>query len=100
MARESDGKSATSGTDVRTACPRHCRTRQGPNTPAEQVDWAGLPVNLDLAFSRNQRDKVYAQHLKFERGGRFRRRSQEVCICDLADHSGINQDTRKSASGW
>ena len=29
----------------------------------EQVDWAGLPVNLDMVFSQRQRDKVYAQHL-------------------------------------
>ncbi len=30
---------------------------------AERVDWAGLPVNLDMVFSQRQRDKVYAQHL-------------------------------------
>lgn len=100
MARESEGKSGSSATDVRTVCPRHCRSRQGTNAPADQVDWAGLPVNLDLAFSQNQRDKVYAQHLKFERAGRFRRRAQEMCICDLVEHPDLNQDTRKSASGW
>ncbi|MDP7727304.1 hypothetical protein QXM59_03705 [Mycobacterium sp. TY813] len=100
MARESEGKSGSSATDVRTVCPRHCRTRQGTSASADQVDWAGLPVNLDLAFSQNQRDKVYAQHLKFERTGRFRRRAQEMCICDLAEHPDLNQDTRKSASGW
>ncbi|MBI2700582.1 MAG: hypothetical protein CK429_32185 [Mycobacterium sp.] len=93
MARESDGPSETA---LHTVCPRHCRTRQG----ADQVDWAGLPVNLDLAFSQNQRDKVYAQHLKFERAGRFRRRAQDVCICDMVDHPELNADTRKSASGW
>ncbi|MDP7707322.1 MULTISPECIES: hypothetical protein [unclassified Mycobacterium] len=85
---------------MHTVCPRHCRARQGSNTPAEQVDWAGLPVNLDFAFSQKQRDKVYAQHLKFERAGRFRRRAQDVCICDMTDHPDLNQDTRKSASGW
>lgn len=89
MARESEGKS---GTDVRAVCPRHRAT--------EQVEWAGLPVNLDLAFSQKQRDKVYAQHLKFESAGRFRRRAQEVCTCDMADHPELNEDTRKSASGW
>lgn len=100
MARESDGPA---GTDVRTVCPRHCGARQSAGTggaPADQVDWAGLPVNLDLAFSQKQRDKVYAQHLKFERTGRFRRSAQDVCICDMADHPELNQDTRKSASGW
>ncbi|WP_205873710.1 hypothetical protein [Mycobacterium camsae] len=59
-----------------------------------------MPVNLDLAFSQKQRDKVYAQHLKFESAGRFRRRAREVCTCDLADHPELNEDTRKSASGW
>ncbi|AFJ34886.1 hypothetical protein W7S_09555 [Mycobacterium sp. MOTT36Y] len=38
------------------------------------MDWAGLPVNLDVAFSRDQRDKVYAQHL-------MRRR---LCVCEIA----------------
>lgn len=31
--------------------------------PAGEVAWAGLPINLDLAFSHVQRDKVYLQHL-------------------------------------
>jgi sulfite reductase alpha subunit-like flavoprotein len=33
------------------------------DTATERVDWAGLPVNLDMVFSQRQRDKVYAQHL-------------------------------------
>jgi hypothetical protein len=32
-------------------------------SPVAEVAWAGLPVNLDLAFSQVQRDKVYLQHL-------------------------------------
>ncbi len=96
MARESDGPS---GTGVHTVCPLHGRVRQGA-APADQVDWAGLPVNLDLAFSQNQRDKVYAQHMRFRRTVRLRRRAQEICICDMADHPDLNQDARKSASGW
>ncbi|MHA7649352.1 hypothetical protein ACX9NE_05470 [Mycobacterium sp. ML4] len=98
MARDLDGPS---GTDLPTACPLHCRARQDA-TPAEQVDWAGLPVNLDLAFSQNQRDKVYAQHLKFRRAGLGRRapRAADVCVCELANHPDFNPDTRKSASGW
>jgi hypothetical protein len=35
--------------------------------PAEQVTWAGLPINLDLAFSHVQRDKVYVQHVTRKR---------------------------------
>lgn len=35
--------------------------------PAGQVAWAGLPINLDFAFSPVQRDKVYMQHLARER---------------------------------
>ncbi|OBH48872.1 hypothetical protein A5687_14710 [Mycobacterium mantenii] len=35
--------------------------------PAEQITWAGLPVNLDFAFSQAQRDKVYSQHLMRKR---------------------------------
>ncbi|WP_025737946.1 hypothetical protein [Mycobacterium genavense] len=35
--------------------------------PAGQVAWAGLPINLDFAFSPLQRDKVYMQHLTRER---------------------------------
>ncbi|MEM6107133.1 hypothetical protein AAHS21_12820 [Mycobacterium sp. 050272] len=31
--------------------------------PTGEVAWAGLPINLDFAFSYAQRDKVYAQHL-------------------------------------
>ena len=35
--------------------------------PADHVAWAGLPVNLDFAFSQTQRDRVYAQHLMRKR---------------------------------
>ncbi|MEE6140085.1 hypothetical protein SKC41_27635 [Mycobacterium sp. 050128] len=35
--------------------------------PAAEVAWAGLPINLDFAFSYAQRDKVYAQHLTRKR---------------------------------
>ena len=102
MARESDGPS---GANVHTVCPLHGKVRQGAangNAPADQVDWAGLPVNLDLAFSQKQRDKVYAQHLRFRRAA-LRRRAQDdaqICVCDMANHPEFNPDTRKSASGW
>jgi hypothetical protein len=35
--------------------------------PAGLIDWAGLPIDLDFAFSHVQRDKVYVQHLTRER---------------------------------
>lgn len=46
-------------------CPPQCRLaiRATRDPSREQVDWAGLPVNLDFVFSQNQRDKVYLQHL-------------------------------------
>ena len=39
----------------------------------DHVDWAGLPINLDMAFSRKQRDKVYMQHLMRKRGAQLSR---------------------------
>jgi len=44
---------------------------------AERVDWAGLPVNLDMVFSQRQRDKVYAQHLMRARAAGKELRSME-----------------------
>ncbi|OBL14131.1 hypothetical protein A5646_08095 [Mycobacterium sp. 1245499.0] len=69
-----------------------CRLRYGGagDEPAsDQVDWAGLPINLDFAFSRDQRDKVYAQHLLRRRGTQFGpwRHGGYVCVCDMADES-------------
>ncbi|OBA61958.1 hypothetical protein A5647_09220 [Mycobacterium sp. 1100029.7] len=42
--------------------------------PADHVAWAGLPVNLDFAFSQAQRDKVYTQHLTRQRWRALRER--------------------------
>ncbi len=74
---------------ARAACPLQCRVRRGAddNQPAEQVDWAGLPINLDLAFSPQQRDKVYTQHLLRKRGTQLRRwlpAGSHVCVCEQA----------------
>ena len=76
-----------------TAAP--CNAGCGTAAPTEdltsdQVDWAGLPVNLDFAFSRDQRDKVYTQHLLRRRGTQFGpwRHGVHVCVCDLADEHG------------
>nr|WP_293037423.1 hypothetical protein [Mycobacterium sp.] len=74
---------------IKNGCPLQCHLRRGGvgESPVdEQVDWAGLTVNLDFAFSRDQRDKVYAQHLMRRRGTPFGpwRRGAYVCVCDIA----------------
>jgi hypothetical protein len=69
---------------AKTACPLQCRLRHGPLS-RDHVDWAGLPTNLDLAFSQAQCDKVYAQHLLRKRQAQLRRwlpRGEQVCVCD------------------
>jgi len=76
------------GDTVRAVCPLQCRLRRGAaddDQPGDRVDWAGLPVNLDLAFSPQQRDKVYTQHLMRKRGTQLRRRLQDRgqwCACE------------------
>ncbi|WP_081290558.1 hypothetical protein [Mycobacterium asiaticum] len=70
-------------------CPLHCHSGNGSN----QLEWAGLPVNLDLAFSQNQREKVLAQHQVLRRGALLRSRLRDcapVCVCDDVDDSGSN----------
>lgn len=58
-------------------CPQ-CRRPRGATdehrldeAASDNVDWAGLPVNLDFTFSQVQRDKVYAQHLMRKRGSQL-----------------------------
>ena len=74
------------GRDAASAgCPLHCRLRHGA---ADEVNWAGLPINLDFAFSQAQRDKVYAQYLRRRSGaqqGRWFRDYAQICVCELAD---------------
>ncbi len=94
MARECDGSDRDA---VNTACPLRCRLRHGAASTdppsdqasaADQVDWAGFPVNLDLAFSPQQRDKVYMQHLMRNPGAqrwRWPRDVAQLCVCDIAD---------------
>jgi sulfite reductase alpha subunit-like flavoprotein len=55
--------------------------------PAEQVAWAGLPINLDFAFSHVQRDKVYVQHVTRKRWCSLRgaRDSEDVAAYDPLD---------------
>ncbi|MGD1170961.1 hypothetical protein ACKUVQ_20340 [Mycobacterium seoulense] len=73
---------------MQAVCPLQCRLRRGAaGDDGDQVDWAGLPINLDLAFSPQQRDKVYRQHLMRKRGTQLRRRlheSGQSCACEFA----------------
>jgi hypothetical protein len=80
---------------AKTVCPLQCRLRHGAAShyPGDQtsasdyVDWAGLPINLDLAFSHVQRDKVYAQHLMRKRGAQLRgwlHDGAQLCACEIA----------------
>jgi hypothetical protein len=79
---------------VKTVCPLQCRLRYGAasDNPGDQasaydhVDWAGLPIKLDLAFSQAQCDKVYAQHLMRKRRTQLRRWLYDralLCVCEI-----------------
>jgi hypothetical protein len=78
-----DSDSASAG------CPVHSGQQQA--SLGDQIDWAGLPINLDFAFSRKQRDKVYVQHLMRKRESQLSRRVQaptQQCSCDGAAGDG------------
>jgi hypothetical protein len=90
---------------VKAVCPLQCQLRHGPasdNPSSDQasrgdrVDWAGFPIDLDLAFSQRQRDKVYAQHLMRMRGAQLRRwlpNCAQLCVCETAtDHGRVDLD--------
>ena len=86
MAGECDGADRL----IKNGCPLQCRLRTGAVTDdlvADEVDWAGLRINLDYAFSREQRDKVYAQHLMRRRGTQLGQwlRSAQLCACESVD---------------
>lgn len=91
VARESDDPL---GDVAKVVCPLQCRLRYGAGGDSplgERVDWAGLPINLDFAFSPQQRDKVYAQHLTRMRGMQLRQRLEkggQVCACEFAAGGG------------
>lgn len=90
MTRECEGAGRE---PANTVCPLKCRERRrgasdnggdGGASPRELVDWAGLPANLDLAFSSQQRDRVYAQHLMRKRGAQLQRwlpEGEQLCVC-------------------
>jgi len=98
VARECEGPVRDAVTAV---CPRRCRLRNGAggddlfqdqDSARDRVDWAGLPINLDFAFSQQQRDKVYAQHLMRKRGSQLRRRihnGSRPCVCELAEDDNL-----------
>jgi hypothetical protein len=71
---------------MKDGCPRRCRLHPdgGASAPG-YVDWAGLPVNLDMAFSCVQRDKVYVQHVMRKQDSQLSRwvhdRAQ-FCVCE------------------
>jgi hypothetical protein len=79
-----------------SACPLRCPLRFGAGgddrlgdriSTADHVDWAGLPINLDYAFSREQRDKVYAQHLMRKRWAQLSELlhdGAQLCVCEPA----------------
>jgi hypothetical protein len=95
---------------VKTVCPLQCRLRYGAasHNPGDQasardhVDWAGLPINLDLAFSQAQRDKVYAQHLMRKRQAQLRRWLDDralLCVCEIfAEDPNLDADPVESIS--
>jgi sulfite reductase alpha subunit-like flavoprotein len=66
---------------MNTVCPVHS------DKAPDEVSWAGLPVNLDLAFSRKQRDRVYVQHLMRKREAQLWKRlpsGAQACTCGIA----------------
>ncbi len=90
MAAEHTGRDA-----VHSDCPLQC-WRRGTASDAlararDNVDWAGLPINLDLAFSQQQCDKVYRQHLMRKRGAQLWRPlpdAGELCVCEASTAHG------------
>ena len=89
MARESDGSDRV----FENGCPLQCRLRYTAMTEdpvADHCDWAGLPINLDFAFSQDQRDKVYKQHLLRRRGTQFGPwRHNFQCVCETAENESL-----------
>ena len=92
MAREFAGPDRL----MRTDCPLRCwrrygdRARDGGSAPGH-VAWAGLPVNLDMAFSREQCDKVYVQHVMRKQGSqlwRWLHDGGQPCVCEVAAADG------------
>lgn len=100
MAREQDVSVRDAGKPV---CPLKCQLRYGAagHEVRDQVDWAGLPINLDLAFSQAQRDKVYTQHQLRKRQaqlGRWLHGGAQLCVCEIAaEEAHLDRDASQSA---
>ena len=92
------------GDAVRGDCPLQCWLRRGDAGDdlsssriweRDYVDWAGLPINLDFAFSQQQCDKVYRQHLMRKREAQLWRWPQDgaqPCACDIAAQAANDHD--------
>jgi hypothetical protein len=97
VAREWDGPVRQT---VNSACPLQCWRRHGESgdqtSRRSDVDWAGLPINLDLAFSQQQCDKVYMQHLLRKQRAQLLRRPKDLaqlCVCDVtAERGNLDSD--------
>jgi hypothetical protein len=106
VARESDVSVRDA---MKTVCPLQCRLRYGAaiHNSADQasacdhVDWAGLPINLELAFSQVQADKVYAQHMMRKRRaqlGRWLHDGAQLCVCEIAaEDANLDANAAQSA---
>lgn len=103
MARECEEPNGV----MKTICPLHGRPANGAANDdqasrPDQVNWAGLPINLDLAFSREQRDKVYVQHVMRKQGRRlwpWLHDGAQACVCEVAaDHQRVRTDAAGSMS--
>jgi hypothetical protein len=83
----------------KTACPLQCGRRRGA-VSRDQVDWAGLPTNLDMAFSQAQCDKVYAQHLlRKNQSQRWLPARASLCVCEIAaEEANFDGELAESAS--
>ena len=94
---------------VKSVCPLRCRLRHGAagddpvggQAPAtDEVDWAGLPINLDYAFSQAKRDKVYLQHVHRKRRAqpwRWFRDGAQPCVCEMtAGHQPVEPGAARS----
>lgn len=108
MARESDVPVRDA---AKAACPLRCRLRYGAAghdlgdqaSARDHVDWAGLPINLDFAFSQAHCDKVYAQHLMRKRQAQLRRwlhGGAQLCACEIAaEAANLDTDLAESTFG-
>jgi hypothetical protein len=96
------------GDALNSDCPLQCWLRRGNATdalangrtgPRDHVDWAGLPINLDFAFSQQQCDKVYRQHLMRKRGAELWRwlpGAAHLCVCEAStEHGSLDSDAAR-----